>query len=199
MLLKNKLLAKKAEIVRAAEGNLAVAEKEGRSLTDIERNEDDKLHAELTNLNRDLDICDRHADRTRSVAAAETLHKPDEDEQDRAGAPKKPLKLFSSFGEQAMAAITAGRPGGRIDERLMQLNAASGMSEGSGADGGFMVQRDFSQELLKRTYETGILPALCKRIPIGAGSNGLKINAIDETSRVSTRWGGILGYWVGEA
>jgi HK97 family phage major capsid protein len=39
-----------------------------------------------------------------------------------------------------------------------------------------------------------------RRIPISAGSNGLKINAIDETSRADgSRWGGVQVYWTAEA
>jgi HK97 family phage major capsid protein len=39
-----------------------------------------------------------------------------------------------------------------------------------------------------------------RRIPIGANSNGIKINAVDESSRVNgSRWGGVLAYWQGEA
>ena len=35
--------------------------------------------------------------------------------------------------------------------------------------------------------------------PISGNANGLKLNAIDEASRASTRWGGILAYWLNEA
>jgi len=38
-----------------------------------------------------------------------------------------------------------------------------------------------------------------RRIPISGGANSTKINGIDETSRVSTRSGGILAYWASEA
>ncbi|MDP3983629.1 MAG: phage major capsid protein, partial [Acidimicrobiia bacterium] len=77
---------------------------------------------------------------------------------------------------------------------------ATGMSEGIPADGGWLVEKQFSDELMKLTHDTGILAARCRRIPIGANFNGLKMNAIDETSRATgSRWGGIRGYWVAEA
>ena len=62
------------------------------------------------------------------------------------------------------------------------------------------MQTDFSSELLKLVHETGVLAGLCDNTPIGPNSNGLKVNAIDETSRVDgSRGGGIRGYWDAEA
>ena len=62
------------------------------------------------------------------------------------------------------------------------------------------MQQDFISELLKRTYETGILASKVKKIPISTNANSLKINAIDEDSRANgSRWGGVQTYWEGEA
>lgn len=110
---------------------------------------------------------------------------------------------FKSFGEQMLAVLRAGLPDQRIVDprlRMGMRNAVSGLNETIGSEGGFLVQQDFATELLRRTYETGIIASRCRRIPIGANANGLKINGIDETSRVAgSRWGGILAYWEGEA
>jgi HK97 family phage major capsid protein len=39
-----------------------------------------------------------------------------------------------------------------------------------------------------------------RRIGIGANSNGIRLNGVDETSRANgSRWGGIQSYWTGEA
>ena len=63
-----------------------------------------------------------------------------------------------------------------------------------------MVQTDFTAELLRLVHETGVLSQRTDRKPIGANSNGLKINAVDETSRVDgSRWGGVRAYWTAEA
>ena len=107
---------------------------------------------------------------------------------------------FASFGAQLSAVMAAGS-GGQIDPRLRNIKAAagSGLSESVPSDGGFMVQQDFSTELLQDVFKTGILAARCRRIPISGNSNGIKINGVDETSRASTRSGGILGYWEDEA
>lgn len=115
--------------------------------------------------------------------------------------PSRDQDRFRSFGEQMLAVLRAGLPDNRIvDPRLRVRNAASGLHEGLGSEGGFLVQQDFATELLKRTYETGVIASRCRRIPIGANANSLKINGIDETSRVAgSRWGGIQAYWEGEA
>jgi len=104
---------------------------------------------------------------------------------------------FSSFGEQLMAIRNVGCPGGHADPRL--FNAATGLSEGTPSDGGFLVQQDFSTVLLQDVFETGVLSSRCRMQPISGGSNGITINGVDETSRASSRFGGILGYWLDEA
>lgn len=97
-----------------------------------------------------------------------------------------------------MAVVEAGKAGGKIDERLTKR--ATGLNEGIGSEGGFLVQTDFSSELLKRAYETGVLANRCRKIPISANANGIKINGIDESSRATgSRWGGVRAYWLAEA
>lgn len=109
-------------------------------------------------------------------------------------------KGFGSFGEFLVAVVRADRTSGRhVDPRLIQA-AASGASEAVPSDGGFLVQKDFSAELIQRIYESGQIASRVRRIPISANANGVKINAIDESSRADgSRWGGILAYWVNEA
>lgn len=113
-------------------------------------------------------------------------------------APKRDKKdHFNSFGEQMAAVMRAGIPGGNVDPRL--FNAASGLNETTPSDGGFLVQTDFSTELLQEVYNTGVLSSRCRRQPLSGGSNSIKINGVDETSRASSRYGGIVGYWEDEA
>lgn len=105
---------------------------------------------------------------------------------------------FASFGEQLAAVRNAGLPGGHADPRLFNA-AASGANETVPSDGGFLVQQDFSSALLQDVMETGILASRCRQQPISGNSNGIKINGVDETSRASSRFGGIVGYWGEEA
>lgn len=105
---------------------------------------------------------------------------------------------FSSLGEQMAAVVNASRRGGSVDPRLYNA-AADGLSTTVPTDGGFLVQQDFVNGLLQDMIKTGILAPKCRPQPISSNANSIKINGVDETSRVSTRYGGIKGYWVDEA
>ena len=104
---------------------------------------------------------------------------------------------FDSFGQQLAAVIQASIPGRGTDPRL--FNAATGLGETTASDGGFLVQSDFSSALLQDVFQTGILASKCRRMQISGNANSIKINGVDETSRASTRSGGIVGYWKDEA
>jgi HK97 family phage major capsid protein len=113
-------------------------------------------------------------------------------------APNGEKKGFKTLGEQLVAVATAARTDSRnVDPRLIQA-AASGASEAVPSDGGFLVQKDFSSEILKRTYSLGEILTRVNRKPVSG--NGLKINGIDETSRVDgSRYGGVQAFWANEA
>lgn len=111
-------------------------------------------------------------------------------------------KPFATFGEQLGAIRRAAM--GTIDPRLMGLNeayaAASGGSETVTSDGGFLVQQDFTSDLISHAFNQGEILSRIRKIPIGPGKNGLKINAVDETSRATgSRFGGVQAFWVNEA
>jgi len=106
---------------------------------------------------------------------------------------------FESFGQQLACVMSAGLPGGRVDPRLFNA-AASGLNETTPSDGGFLVQQDFAAGLLEEVFDTGILSSrVGRRIPISGNANGTVINGVDETSRVSSRYGGVVAYWASEA
>ncbi len=106
---------------------------------------------------------------------------------------------FASPGEFFQAVLRAGLPGGTIDPRL-STRAASGLSESVPSDGGFLVDTEMSNELLKNVWGSGeILPKISK-MTLSGNKNGIKINGLDETSRVDgSRAGGIRAYWLNEA
>jgi HK97 family phage major capsid protein len=119
--------------------------------------------------------------------------------QDKEHDPVPGTMGFKSFGEQLVAVRKAAQQGVMADPRLVDTKA-TGLSEGVPADGGFLVQEDFSATLLQRLYAQGELLSRVTRIPISANSNRLKINTIDESSRADgSRWGGVLAYWKAEA
>ncbi len=182
--------AKREDARLKAMAILDKAEKEDRYLTEDEQKEVDDLEKEIRSW-------DESIKRAEKMMAMEPMEMPDEPEVKMT--PEKNDKMFRSFGEQLMAAYRAAMPGGKIDERLT-TRAASGLNESNPSDGGFLVQTDFVTELLKRTYDTGVLAKLVKKIPISNNANSLKINAVDETSRANgSRFGGVQTYWEGEA
>ncbi len=106
---------------------------------------------------------------------------------------------FRSVGEQFAAIARAFSPGGEIDPRLHQVRVATGLGESVGADGGYLLQPNFSNDIYQAAFEVGKLARLCRRIPITQG-NSLKIPGLDETSRVAgSRHGGVQSYWLAEA
>ncbi len=178
----------------------------------------DDLHAKATNENRNLiaeeveylkevngeiaSLTDMIKTMEESEKLRDALTTPDQPQTLEKKRPAmsvqfKDKEKFRTLGEQMSAVVRAGMPGGHIDPRL--YNAATGLNETSPSDGGFLVQTDFSSELLQEVYATGLLAPRCRRISISGNSNGIKINGVDETSRASTRSGGIVGYWKDEA
>lgn len=109
-------------------------------------------------------------------------------------------KPWNSFGEMLIAVRAASMPGMQtsdMDPRLLR-GTPSGMGEALPSDGGYAVRPDFSDELIKRTYDTGVLLGRTRQMPMSG--NSLTINGIDETSRATgSRMGGVRAYWANEA
>ena len=184
--------AKREDARLKAMAVLNKAEAEDRFLTEDEQKEIDKFEGEIRSW-------DESINRAEKLLSIEPEDRNVEKPEAKPAPGKNDEKRFASFGEQLLAAYRAAAPGGHVDERL-STRAASGLNETTPSDGGFLVQQDFVTELLKRTYETGILASKVKKIPISTNANGLKINAIDEDSRANgSRWGGVQTYWEGEA
>lgn len=184
--------AKREDARLKAMAVLNKAEAEDRFLSEDEQKDIDKYEEEIR-------AWDESIGRAEKLLAIEPEDRSTEKPEVKPNPAKDNEKRFASFGEQLMAAYRAAMPGGKVDERLT-TRAASGLNETTPSDGGFLVQQDFVTELLKRTYETGILASKVKKIPISTNANGMKINAIDEDSRANgSRWGGVQTYWEGEA
>lgn len=186
---------KKAALISESEALFGKAAAENRPLTDAEKTRDDAIGAELDAINGDIVRATRHAERMRDAPAAD-------DGNGRSAALAgvgHNSKRFVSLGEMAISVAEAGRAGGRLDPRLLQAGP-TGMNEGVGSDGGFLVQQDIAADLVKPMWELGDVASRVRRIPISGGSSGLKLNAINETSRANgSRWGGVQAYWTAEA
>lgn len=185
--------AKREDARLKAMAVLNKAEAEDRFLTEDEQKEIDGYESEIRSWDESITRAER-------MLAIEPEERAVTEKPEVKPTPQKPEeKRFATLGEQLLAAYRAAMPGGHTDERL-STRAASGLNESTPSDGGFLVQQDFVTELLKRTYETGILASKVKKIPISTNANGLKINAVDEDSRANgSRWGGVQTFWEAEA
>jgi len=129
---------------------------------------------------------------------------------------------FSQFLEAVTRACTPGTPADQVDRRLFALNAngghfgdevltrraampaelraPTGQSTGVPSDGGFLVQKDHNDQLVKKAFDDSVVLSRVTNQPISGNANGYKQEFIDEDSRVDgSRHGGLLAYWAGEA
>jgi len=128
-------------------------------------------------------------ERIKKMTSIDISTRPKDEAKAKDEAPK-----FKSFGEQ-LQAVAKFEIKHELDPRL---KAASGLNEGVGAEGGFLVEEEFTQGLLMDAYDTGILAKDCWQVPMSKSI--LNMNLIDETSRADgSRRGGILTYWASEA
>lgn len=196
------LREKRAKLLEKLNAMSKKADEEKRDFTEQEDKEFNEVEAEIKGLTSKIEREERLVSYNKEFSTKDAgLYEPAGDTratQDKNNATSK--SGWKNFGEFLGAVVRAGSPGGTIDKRLIETRAASGLNETVPSEGGFMVQTDFAEELLKRTYEKGVLASRVRRIPISARSNGLKINAIDESSRVDgSRFGGVQAYWASEA
>jgi len=175
---------------------LDAAISEGRALTDEEKAADDARSGEIAGLEDTLARYNR--DLAREVATAVEI--PEGGSFDRLRMSGGHVVPFRSLGEQLAAVALAAQNPHATHQGLLDIQAAGiGSQEGIPSEGGYLVQTDFTSELLELAHESGILYAKTDRRPISANANGIKINAVDETSRVDgSRQGGVRAYWTGE-
>lgn len=193
------LQAEKNELEREQDSIHAAAEKSGWS--DDLRERDDVIAARIETLNADIRRTERHRE-AEGLEEAVLKGIAEEVISERDLVAKLPTPFSSSntpLGEQLLAVARSTGAGKPVDARLTQINAAAaGLNERVDSEGGFLVQHDTSDELLQEAYETGVMVRRTRQRPVTG--TGLKIRAVDETSRATgSRKGGIQVYWSGEA
>jgi len=86
----------------------------------------------------------------------------------------------------------------RLEELATKAGTPSGHSESIGEDGGILVPDDFSNTLLKKTFDENDLLSRVKPFP--TRHNSLDFKTVIETSRATgSRHGAIRSYWMDEA
>ncbi len=80
--------------------------------------------------------------------------------------------------------------------KSMQDLAIQGMNEGVGSEGGFLIMPEFSQEILRRTYENNLINETRR---MTTSTNSMTFPREKETSRANgSRHGGIQAFWTAE-
>ena len=172
---------------------LLKAEEEKRTMNDVEQTRFDAIDIEMTAVERRMDNYIQVNRIPEQQLKAYEAHRAEP--VAREDVPKP----FKSFGEQLLAVrdFFAGR---KQDNRLFEVRTATGLNESIPSEGGFLVQQDFTTELIRDTYSTNEIPRRCRRIGISGPSNSFSMNVIDETSRATgSRWGGVRVYHEAEA
>ncbi len=192
MNLKEKLRAK----IEEQSALLKAATDEGRAFTAEEQEKFDTLEADIKALEKTIEA------QQAAEKRAKTLETPADDVVVTFPKNKDEKKWKRGLGEFLQAVAKAYKPGGTIDNRLLTAPqaAASGMSGGIGADGGFMLDAELIEELQAGMLSEALVAPQIRMIQIGANSNSLKTWGADETSRADgSRWGGVQAYWAAEA
>lgn len=189
-----------AAVKRMREITSGAEAREDRRMTEAEGEEFQKLRSEVDSLTEqiereeDLQKLERSLDNGKQEPPVAKRVQKQEPEERKVTQDDKEFR----FGQflQAVANMSMGRS----DLVSEEIRAATGLSEGVQSDGGFLVQQDMASELFKAAISFGTLSSRVRRIPISGNSNGLKINAVAETSRATgSRWGGVQTYWLAEA
>jgi HK97 family phage major capsid protein len=196
----------RADLVAEGSDILNLASTQKRIMTAEESARLTEIEASCEALDKQIASAEKHQDRIRALGDVST-RQDDLSEADRRAADGREGggQKFTSLGEQMRAIMHAGNPNRTkpIDARLKSSDGYSagptGMSEGIAADGGFLVQTEFVDDILKAAFEGGEVASRVRKIGVGANSNGIRANGIDETSRgEGQRWGGVRAYWTGE-
>jgi len=206
------LLQERADLVAEAQAAFAAAaEREDGALTADEKDRDDVIHARVEELNADIGRMERMREMERTVAAAPQL------EVSRDPTSTHPVYTrpntpsggpFANFGDQLQTIALAQTGDVPAKEKLVSVAefhqqhfqaAALGAGIAIDSDGGFLVQTDFSSEIMRKMHDVGDILSRVRRIPLEGDANGIKLPMVDESSRADgSRLGGIRGYWVAE-
>lgn len=185
------LRQQKADLIAKNSSLLNASEAGNRDLNAAEKTEYEANKASITSLNARIERAEQQMDEERHAPASAVI---------QVGKNRAEDKPWRGMGEQlsALAKTTTLIQTGRGNLGDPRILAALGSSESVPSDGGFLVEPEYSADLLQRMYNTGEVAKRCKRMQMNSAR--MIINAVDEDSRVDgSRWGGLLSYWLAEA
>lgn len=206
----DELLKEKREVIDKMRAMINKAKDEKRDFTEDEDKEYNELKDQRDSLSkkieREKDLADEEKRMSQSVSDP-VKPEPDDGEsrEIEVGEDREAKAPFESLGHFMQAVARSSTPGNATDKRLLESQAAEERAAGTGSlesvpsEGGFLVGTDYSNEIIKRVYENNQVLQRCSKRVITSGANSIKVNAIDETSRVDgSRYGGVRAYWEGE-
>ena len=189
-----KLLQERADLVNEAKSIFALADKEGRDLTEAEKQRDDAINARLQTLAGEIEREERQRQWEREVEAVDDANMTAarngvESMRDRRE--DDPNHGFANMADYALAVRQASRPGGHVDERLLIGAAPSGQMQSAGSAGeGYLTPPAMREEIWELVFAEGNLVDEVDSEPTNRSSVTL-------TADESTPWGstGVQAYW----
>ena len=177
------------------------------------RTEEDE--ARLDALDTEIEAVEKDIERTEKSEARKDKFKtpvtePILDMQDAdkliVGEDREAEKPFQHLGETLIAIKAASnRNHPVVSKRLIKLMegetraAGDGSNEGTGADGGFLVETDQQKEIFTRMYDNSQVLPSCSNFTASTDSNSMTFPAVSESSRANgSRMGGVQAYWKSE-
>jgi HK97 family phage major capsid protein len=194
----------KANVLAAANSLKAKAAVENRDFSESEETEFSNYIAKLDIVNADIKKAEqRKAQFERLQAESVNTVSTIDDVAVSSGLKERvkedPKRGFKHLGEFASAVHTAMVPGSRSQDERLLIQSATGMSQGVGADGGYLTPPEFSTQIWDgMNKQPDNLLARTDNYTVTGESLTFPANA--ETSRATgSRYGGIRGYWLNEA
>jgi len=201
------LTKKLTELSGEKDGIKKKIDDEKRAMTPDEKKRMGELLTEIRNFSEELALeqeeiaVEDGLNQARSKAIKPAVQSQDELQKRFIHLPRKEDR-YADLGEFTRDVIQSdARTGGKISNRLsanMEMARASGMNESSPTDGGFLVQPDQSARLIEPLFSTNGDAILSRVNTTNVTGDGLTFQAIDETTKATSTWGGINMYWLGE-
>lgn len=190
------LLQERADLVAESRGIFALADADGRDLTDEEKARDDQIHARLMVVAKEIDREERRRQWEREAVAV-----PDGNmaagrgvQSVRERVEDDPNRGFRNIADFALTVRRAQLPGGSVDERLrIGAQPASFHETGGTAGEGYMVPPAMRQAIWEVVTELGSLLEDVESEPTAG-------NSVEFNKDQTTPWGstGVQAYWRSE-